>query len=201
MGTVENGSQTPNGPKYIGGEGELWGHSHRARRRRAPQANDTRDPRECCQRKEEGHKSNDPKDTMMRQTSGRVAALTVAVFCVLGLIWIPHQALAQGSSSESRSSSIADSTGAKPVTINNAYTNTQGYNARANAGASGSAYNGFGKAVGTARSGSYSNFGATDTFTDTNGYSFNGVAINNADASASSFPPYYRGYGSGWYGR
>merc|ERR1712176_124592 len=99
----------------------------------------------------------------------------------------------QGSSSESRSSSIADSTGAKPVTINNAYTNTQGYNARANAGASGSAYNGFGKAVGTARSGSYSNFGATDTFTDTNGYSFNGVAINNADASASSFPPYYRG--------
>merc|ERR1712174_143217 len=126
-----------------------------------------------------------PKDTMMRQTSGRVAALTVAVFCVLGLIWIPHQALAQCSSSESRSSSIADSTGAKPVTINNAYTNTQGDNARANAGASGT----------------YSNFGATDTFTDTNGYSFNGVAINNADASASSFPPYYRGYGSGWYGR
>merc|ERR1711907_541651 len=40
-------------------------------------------------------KSNDPKDTMMRQTSGRVAALTVAVFCVLGLIWIPHQASAQ----------------------------------------------------------------------------------------------------------
>merc|ERR1712151_688993 len=158
-------------------------------------------PRECCQRKEEGHKSNDPKDTMMRQTSGRVAALTVAVFCVLGLISIPHQALAQGSSSESRSSTIADSTGANPVTINNAYTNTQGDNARANAGASGSAYNGFGKAVGTARSGSYSNFGATDTFTDTNGYSFNGVAINNADASASSFPPYYRGYGSGWYGR
>merc|ERR1711907_814054 len=36
-----------------------------------------------------------PKDTMMRQTSGRVAALTVAVFCVLGLIWIPHQASAQ----------------------------------------------------------------------------------------------------------
>ena len=138
---------------------------------------------------------------MMRQTSGRVAALTVAVFCVLGLISIPHQALAQGSSSESRSSTIADSTGANPVTINNAYTNTQGYNARANAGASGSAYNGFGNAVGTARSGSYSNFGATDTFTDTNGYSFNGVAINNADASASSFPPYYRGYGSGWYGR
>merc|ERR1712157_367097 len=129
-----------------------------------------------------------PKDTMMRQTKGRVAALTVAVFCVLGLIWIPHQALAQGSSSESRSSTIADSTGANPVTINNAYTNTQGDNARAN--------NGFGKAVGTARSGSYSNFGATDTFTDTNGYSFNGVAINNADASASSFPPYYRGYGS-----
>merc|ERR1712176_1269750 len=92
-------------------------------------------------------------------------------------------------SSESRSSSIADSTGAKPVTINNAYTNTQGDNARANAGASGSAYNGFGKAVGTARSGSYSNFGATDTFTDTNGYSLNGVAINNADASASSPPP------------
>merc|ERR1712017_68607 len=153
-------------------------------------------PRECCQRKEEGHKSNDPKDTMMRQTSGRVAALTVAVFCVLGLIWIPHQALAQGSSSESRSSSIADSTGAKPVTINNAYTNTQGYNARANAGASGSAYNGFGNAVGTARSGSYSNFGATDTFTDTNGYSFSGVAINNADAFASSFRPYYGGYGS-----
>ena len=122
---------------------------------------------------------------MMRQTSGRVAALTVAVFCVLGLISIPHQALAQGSSSESRSSSIADSTGAKPVTINNAYTNTQGYNARANAGASGSAYNGFGKAVGTARSGSYSNFGATDTFTD----------INNADAFASSFRPYYGGYG------
>merc|ERR1712188_296272 len=114
-------------------------------------------------------KSNDPKDTMMRQTSGRVAALTVSVFCVLGLISIPHQALAQGSSSESRSSTIADSTGANPVTINNAYTNTQGDNARANAGASGSA--------------------------------FNGVAINNADASASSFPPYYRGYGSGWYGR
>merc|ERR1712039_633395 len=152
---------------------------------------------------EEGRRTQEqrPKDTMMRQTSGRVAALTVAVFCVLGLIWIPHQALAQGSSSESRSSSIADSTGAKPVTINNAYTNTQGYNARANAGASGSAYNGFGKAVGTARSGSCSIFGATDTFTDTNGYSFNGVAINNADASASSFPPYYRGYGSGWYGR
>jgi len=100
----------------------------------------------------------------------------------------------QGSSSESRSSTIADSTGAKPVTINNAYTNTQGDNARANAGASGSAYNGFGKAVGTARSGSYSNFGATDTFTDTNGYSFNGVAINNADAFASSFRPYYGGY-------
>merc|ERR1712176_850016 len=137
-----------------------------------------------------------PKDTMMRQTKGRVAALTVAVFCVLGLISIPHQALAQGSSSESRSSSIADSTGAKPVTINNAYTNTQGYNARANAGASGSAYNGFGNAVGTARSGSYSNFGATDTFTDTNGYSFNGAAINNADAFASSFRPYYGGYGS-----
>merc|ERR1712224_986045 len=134
-----------------------------------------------------------PKDTMMRQTKGRVAALTVAVFCVLGLIWIPHQALAQGSSSESRSSSIADSTGAKPVTINNAYTSTQGDNARANAGASGSAYNGFGKAVGMARSGSYSNFGATDTI----GYSFNGVAINNADAFASSLPPYYRGYGSG----
>merc|ERR1712176_954392 len=37
-----------------------------------------------------------PKDTMMRQTKGRVAALTVAVFCVLGLIWIPHQALSQG---------------------------------------------------------------------------------------------------------
>merc|ERR1711977_176618 len=142
-----------------------------------------------------------PKDTMMRQTNGRVAALTVAVICVIGLIWIPHQALAQGSSSESRSSSIADSTGAKPVTINNAYTSTQGDNARANAGASGSAYNGFGKAVGMARSGSYSNFGATDTFTDTNGYSFNGVAINNADAFASSFRPYYGGYGSGWYGR
>merc|ERR1712014_483000 len=108
-----------------------------------------------------------PKDTMMRQTKGRVAALIVAVFCVLGLIWIPHQALAQGSSSESRSSSIA-----------------------------GSAYNGFGNAVGTARSGSYSNFGATDTFTDTNGYSFNGAAINNADAFASSFRPYYGGYGS-----
>merc|ERR1719277_500502 len=75
---------------------------------------------------------------MMRQTSGRVAALTVAVFCVLGLISIPHQALAQGSSSESRSSTIADSTGANPVTINNAYTNTQGDNARANAGASAS---------------------------------------------------------------
>ena len=135
-----------------------------------------------------------PKDTMMRQTKGRVAALIVAVFCVLGLIWIPHQALAQGSSSESRSSTIADSTGANPVTINNAYTNTQGDNARANAGASGSAYNGFGKAVGMARSGSYSNFGATDTFTDTNGYSFNGVAINNADAFASSFRPYYGGY-------
>merc|ERR1712039_808552 len=113
---------------------------------------------------EEGRRTQEqrPKDTMMRQTKGRVAALTVAVFCLLGLISIPHQALAQGSSSESRSSSIAD---------------------------------------GTARSGSYSNFGATDTFTDTNGYSFNGVAINNADASASSFPPYYRGYGSGWYGR
>merc|ERR1712151_605318 len=54
---------------------------------------------------------------------------------------------------------------------------------------SGSAYNGFGKAVGTAGSGSYSNFGATDTFTDTNGYSLNGVAINNADASASSPHP------------
>merc|ERR1712176_1168325 len=92
-------------------------------------------------------------------------------------------------SSESRSSSIADSTGAKPVTINNAYTNTQGDSAFANAGASGSAYNGFGKAVGTAGSGSYSNFGATDTFTDTNGYSLNGVAINNADASASSPHP------------
>merc|ERR1711977_85596 len=137
-----------------------------------------------------------PKDTMMRQTNGRVAGLTVAVFCLLGLISIPHQALAFGSASESRSSSIADSTGANPVTINNAYTNTQGYNARANAGASGSAYNGFGKAVGTARSGSYSNFGATDTFTDTNGYSFNGAAINNADAFASSFRPYYGGYGS-----
>merc|ERR1711959_829505 len=107
---------------------------------------------------EEGRKdtrATTPKDSMMRQTSGKVAALTAAVFCVLGLIWIPHQALAQGSSSESRSSSIADSTGANPVTINN----------------------------------SYSNFGATDTFTDTNGYSFNGVAINNADASASSPHP------------
>merc|ERR1712057_128660 len=156
----------------------------------------TSHPRECCQRKEEETQEQRPKDTMMRQTKGRVAALTVAVFCVLGLIWIPHQALAQGSSSESRSSSIADSTGAKPVTINNSYTNTQGDNARANAGASGSAYNGFGKAVGTARSGSYSNFGATDTFTDTNGYSFNGAAINNADAFASSFRPYYGGHGS-----
>merc|ERR1712048_1234110 len=152
------------------------------------------DPRECCQRKEEETQEQRPKDTMMRQTNGRVAGLTVAVFCLLGLISIPHQALAFGSSSESRSSSIADSTGANPVTINNAYTNTQGYNARANAGASGGAYNGFGKAVGTARSGSYSNFGATDTFTDTNGYSFNGVAINNADAFASSFRPYYGGY-------
>merc|ERR1712157_514332 len=142
-----------------------------------------------------------PKDIMMRQTNGRVAALTVAVFCLLGLISIPHQALAQGSSSESRSSSIADSTGANPVTINNAYTSTQGVNARAKAGASGSAYNGFGKAFVTARSGSYSNFGATDTFTDTNGYSFNGASINNADAFDSSFRPYYGGFGSGWYGR
>merc|ERR1719311_1592026 len=119
---------------------------------------------------------------MTRQTSGRVAALTVAVCCLLGLLSGPHQALAQGSSSQSRSSSIADSTGAFPVSINNAYTNTQGFNAGANAVASGRAYNGFGEAAGTARSGSFSNFGATDTFTDTNGFSFNGASINNADA-------------------
>ena len=157
---------------------------------------------------------------MTRQTSGRVAALTVAVCCLLGLLSGPHQALAQGSSSQSRSSSIADSTGAFPVSINNAFTNTQGFNAGANAVASGRAYNGFGEAAGTARSGSFSNFGATDTFTDTNGFSFNGASINNADAFASSFRPYggyYGGYGGfpyygggygggyrggrGWYGR
>jgi len=155
----------------------------------------------------------------MRQTSGRVAALTVAVCCLLGLLSGPHQALAQGSSSQSRSSSIADSTGAFPVSINNAFTNTQGFNAGANAVASGRGYNGFGQAGGTARSGSFSNFGATNTFTDTNGFSFNGASINNADAFASSFRPYggYGGYGGfpyygggygggyrggrGWYGR
>merc|ERR1711959_600772 len=124
--------------------------------------------RECCQRKEEGHKSNDPKDTMMRQTSGRVAALTVAVFCVLGLIWIPHQASAQTWVGNPANG------GGKALSV-----------------VVGNPGNGGGKKVGTAGSGSYllnllpPTSGATDTFTD----------INNADAFASSFRPFYGGYG------
>merc|ERR1712019_125115 len=71
---------------------------------------------ECCRKKE---KEEETRATM-RQTSGRVAVLTVAVCCLLGLLSGPHQALAQGSLSQSGSSSIADSTGAFPVSINNA---------------------------------------------------------------------------------
>merc|ERR1711959_598960 len=128
----------------------------------------TSHPRECCQRKEEERQEQRPKDTMMRQTSGRVAALTVAVFCVLGLIWIPHQASAQ--------TWVGNPPNGGGKALSTRVRNPG---------------NGDGKKVGTAGSGSYllnllpPTSGATDTFTD----------INNADAFASSFRPFYGGYG------
>merc|ERR1719394_1558589 len=109
-----------------------------------------------------------PKDTMMRQTKGRVAALIVAVFCVLGLIWIPHQASAQ--------TWVGNPPNGGGKALSTRVRNPG---------------NGGGKKVGTAGSGSYllnllpPTSGATDTFTD----------ITNADAFVSSFRPFYGGYG------
>merc|ERR1712019_158877 len=143
----------------------------------------TSHPRECCQRKEEGHKSNDPKDTMMRQTKGRVAALTVAVFCVLGLIWIPHQASAQ--------TWVGNPPNGDGKALSTRVRNPGNVDGKSLSVVVGNPGNAGGKKVGTAGSGSYllnllpPTSGAKDTFTD----------ITNADAFVSSFRPYYRGYG------
>merc|ERR1712124_139329 len=124
-----------------------------------------------------------PKDTMMRQTSGRVAALTVAVFCVLGLIWIPHQASAQ--------TWVGNPPNGGGKALSTRVRNPGNVDGKSLGVEAGNPDSGGGKKVGTAGSGSYllnllpSTSGATDTFTD----------INNADAFASSFRPYYGGYG------
>merc|ERR1712057_92946 len=104
-------------------------------------------PRECCQRKEEGHKSNDPKDTMMRQTKGRVAALTVAVFCVLGLIWIPHQASAQ--------TWVGNPPNGDGKALSTRVRNPGNVDGKSLSVVVGNPGNGGGKKVGTAGSGSY----------------------------------------------
>merc|ERR1712014_110144 len=109
-----------------------------------------------------------PKDIMMRQTKGRVAALTVAVFCLLGLISIPHQASAQ--------TWVGNPPNGDGKALSTRVRNPGNVD---------------GKKVGTAGSGSYllnllpPTSGAKDTFTD----------ITNADAFVSSFRPYYGGYG------
>merc|ERR1711959_752642 len=128
-------------------------------------------------------KSNDPKDTMMRQTSGRVAALTVAVFCVLGLIWIPHQASAQ--------TWVGNPPNGDGKALSTRVRNPGNVDGKSLSVVVGNPGNGGGKKVGTAGSGSYllnllpPTSGAKDTFTD----------ITNADAFVSPFRPYYGGYG------
>merc|ERR1712003_119157 len=125
----------------------------------------TSHPRECC------------------QTKGRVAALIVAVFCVLGLIWIPHQASAQ--------TWVGNPPNGDGKALSTRVRNPGNVDGKSLSVVVGNPGNGGGKKVGTAGSGSYllnllpPTSGAKDTFTD----------ITNADAFVSSFRPYYRGYG------
>merc|ERR1712019_235893 len=104
-----------------------------------------------------------PKDTMMRQTKGRVAALTVAVFCVLGLIWIPHQASAQ--------TWVGNPPNGDGKALSTRVRNPGNVDGKSLSVVVGNPGNGGGKKVGTAESGSYllnllpPTSGAKDTFT------------------------------------